>query len=183
MVFDRRGAMRFSAKTFREVECPEPVVGHYFVYVLQCSDMSLYIGCTHNLASRLKHQNERRASSWTAGRLPIRLVYYEILPGLLSARRRERQLKKWERAKKDALIEGELGVLSRVSGAKKQQEAWKHARSAELLGSLRHGDPTWNASSTPTSIQLRLLSPVVLNEFADALVDLRHINIFGQHMP
>ena len=51
---------------------------------------------------------------YTATRLPVELVYKEELPNYLAARQRERQLKGWTRAKKEALVERDLAKLKKL---------------------------------------------------------------------
>ena len=62
---------------FKELECPEPVEGHYFIYILECNDKSFYCGSTINIKNRIKYHNNKKGSLWTSRRLPIKLVYYE----------------------------------------------------------------------------------------------------------
>jgi predicted GIY-YIG superfamily endonuclease len=82
-----------------------------FVYILRCADNSLYIGSTDDIDRRVMTHNDGRASSFTATRRPVVLVYSERYPTRQSAVARERQLKRWTRAKKEALAAGELALL------------------------------------------------------------------------
>jgi predicted GIY-YIG superfamily endonuclease len=86
----------------------------HFDYILRCADNSLYIGETDNLENRVARHREGRGCDFTARRLPVRLVYTEELPDHLTARRRQDQLKRWTRAKKEALISGDLALLKRL---------------------------------------------------------------------
>jgi len=86
----------------------------HFVYVLRCSDNALYIGETADLDRRLEQHRGGSASAFTASRRPVTLVYSESHPTRAIALRRERQLKKWTRAKKEALIAGDLALLKRL---------------------------------------------------------------------
>ncbi|TAK03862.1 GIY-YIG nuclease family protein [Patescibacteria group bacterium] len=88
------------------VECLELVEGRVVVYMLECGDGSYYVGCSENLLRRMEDHRAGRAALWTAKRLPVRLVYYEIHKILLCARRRERQIKGWSRIKKEKLMDG-----------------------------------------------------------------------------
>jgi putative endonuclease len=82
------------------------------VYILLCADDSYYVGITNNLERRLiEHETAYNPESYTAQRLPVKLVYQELVHGPLTAHKRERQIKGWTRAKKDALIKGDLNVL------------------------------------------------------------------------
>jgi putative endonuclease len=75
-----------------------------FVYILECSDKSYYVGSTHNLDERLSRHASGDWALWTAKRLPVKLVYSEICSDDLIARRREAQIKWWTRDKKERLI-------------------------------------------------------------------------------
>jgi len=66
---------------------------------------TLYIGVTSNLRSRIyEHQNKIHLKSFTAKYNLALCVYYEVYTSIEEAIDREKQLKKWSRAKKDALI-------------------------------------------------------------------------------
>ena len=87
----------------------------YHVYILRCSDGSLYVGSTDNLASRIRRHNEGRGARHTVTRRPVRLTYAEPHPDRSSALRREQQLKRWTAAKKEALCRGDLAALHRLA--------------------------------------------------------------------
>ena len=75
------------------------------VYILKCSDDSLYVGCTTDLARRLdQHNHSKRGAHYTKIRRPVVLVYSERLPTLAEARKREAEIKRWRREKKLELI-------------------------------------------------------------------------------
>jgi len=86
-----------------------------YVYILQCSDGSLYVGHTTNIENRLHTHNSGKGTTYTANRRPVKLVYKEFLPNKNDALKRETQLKKWTREKKQALIEGKIGKLKELS--------------------------------------------------------------------
>ena len=85
-----------------------------YVYVLRCADGSLYIGATDNLEARLLKHNEGKASAFTAERRPVVLAYSEQCANRTGALQRERQLKGWTRAKKEALIAGDRELLRKL---------------------------------------------------------------------
>ena len=87
----------------------------WYVYILKCSDDSLYTGHTNNLNERLKRHNNGRGSSHTAARLPVKLLWYEEHKNETAATKREMQIKKWSRAKKLALINGDMQKLKSLS--------------------------------------------------------------------
>lgn len=73
----------------------------YFVYILECTDKSLYVGCTNNLERRLKqHNNSKWGAHYTKIRRPVTLKYREEFKTLKEARRRESEIKGWRKEKK-----------------------------------------------------------------------------------
>ena len=87
----------------------------YHVYILRCDDGSYYIGHTSNLPCRIQAHTAGTAARHTRDHAPVRLVYSEQLATRVAAVRRERQVKGWSRAKKKALIRGDLDILRRLS--------------------------------------------------------------------
>jgi putative endonuclease len=83
------------------------------VYILRCADGALYIGVSEDLASRIARHNQGRGCRFTSVRRPVTLVYSESLPARKEAMARERQIKRWTRAKKEALIAGDIDLLHR----------------------------------------------------------------------
>ena len=86
-----------------------------WVYIVRCSDGSLYVGHTMNLEAREATHNEGRGGKYTARRRPVTIVYSERYDSLEQALAREQQLKRWTRAKKEALISGALCALKTLS--------------------------------------------------------------------
>jgi putative endonuclease len=78
----------------------------YSLYILQSvSRRTLYFGFTKLLISRvLEHRTRKRSNSFSAKYRTWCLVYYEEFGDSAAAFDRERQLKGWSRAKKEALI-------------------------------------------------------------------------------
>ena len=79
-----------------------------FVYILRCSDASYYVGHTNDLRVRLDEHQAGVAANFTACRRPVQMVYAEEHASGTQAERRELQLKRWSRVKKEALIRGQL---------------------------------------------------------------------------
>ena len=100
---------------FPTVPCPAPISGLFWVYILQTADGSLYIGQTNNLPERLCKHRLGLGSKHTHDHGCARLVYCEGLVPLVQAVQRERQLKRWSRSKKEALIRGDLPALKKLS--------------------------------------------------------------------
>ena len=77
----------------------------YSVYIVECVDGSLYVGCTNNLEKRVREHNEsKRGAHYTKIRRPVILKYSQTFKTLKDARSREREIKTWPREKKLALI-------------------------------------------------------------------------------
>src|SRR5258708_17217366 len=73
-------------------EAPPPMPAkRAFVYILRCSDKTLYIGTARDVAARLKQHNARKGAKYTKPRLPVRLVYREGPMSLTKALQREYQ--------------------------------------------------------------------------------------------
>lgn len=78
----------------------------YTVYILKCSDNSLYVGCTNNLYKRVQqHNGSKSGAHYTKLRRPVELAYFESHDTLKTARAREAELKGWKRDKKIVLID------------------------------------------------------------------------------
>lgn len=90
----------------------------WHVYILQCSDNSFYTGHTNNINKRSELHNSGRGSSYTAARLPVRQVWYEEHETEKQAILIEKQIKRWSRAKKEALINGDIKKLKHLSKRK-----------------------------------------------------------------
>jgi len=77
----------------------------HYVYILQCADKSLYVGCTNNLEKRIKqHNNSQWGAHYTKIRRPVKLIYLESFLTLREARQRESEIKGWHREKKLDLV-------------------------------------------------------------------------------
>lgn len=75
------------------------------VYILQCSDGTLYTGSTVDLDKRLhEHNHSKNGAKYTRARRPVRLVYQENCDDISSARSREAEIKRLTRSQKLALI-------------------------------------------------------------------------------
>jgi putative endonuclease len=77
----------------------------YRVYILKCSDGSLYTGCTSDLTRRLAEHMSGKASKYTRSRLPVSLSYAELAADRGSALKREAQIKSLKREGKLQLCE------------------------------------------------------------------------------
>ncbi|MBR6444680.1 MAG: GIY-YIG nuclease family protein [Firmicutes bacterium] len=75
-----------------------------YVYIVECSDGSLYTGWTTDVAKRVEAHNSGKGAKYTRSRRPVKLVHYEEFPTKEKALRREAQIKKLTPAKKRQLF-------------------------------------------------------------------------------
>ena len=86
-----------------------------FMYILECSDRSLYVASTRDLDRRLSQHNEGEGAEYTRHRLLVRLLYSEHYSRIENAFLREKQVRGWGRAKRLALVKGRLDQLAPLS--------------------------------------------------------------------
>ena len=80
-------------------------MGMYYVYILTNRSGTLYVGVTNNLARRLYQHRHKLIPGFTSDYNIDRLVYFECSGDVRAAIAREKQIKRWRREKKMALIE------------------------------------------------------------------------------
>jgi UV DNA damage endonuclease len=78
----------------------------WFVYILRCSDGSLYTGITKDVRRRTEQHNAGTASRYTRSRLPVEVEYQEPRATRSSALKREAEVKAMTRLEKESLITG-----------------------------------------------------------------------------
>lgn len=76
----------------------------YYVYILRCSDGSLYTGISNDPERRLEQHNAGKASKCTRVRRPVEMVFLEEAEDKAAALKREAAIKRLSRAEKDELI-------------------------------------------------------------------------------
>ena len=86
-----------------------------YMYILECSDGSYYTGSTKHLELRVQQHRAGEGANHTAKHLPVKLLYYEEYDRIDHAFYREQQIKKWNRKKKEALINGDVSLLSELA--------------------------------------------------------------------
>ena len=79
-------------------------MSHWFVYIVRCSDQSLYTGIATDVAARIKRHNSGDGAKYTRSRLPVVLVRTEPVASESAARKREAQIKRWSHIKKESLV-------------------------------------------------------------------------------
>lgn len=92
-----------------------------WVYILLCADGTFYVGVTSRLWERLgEHMRGASKDSYTAQRLPVRLVWCTFIDSIVDAIAAEKKLKGWSHAKKQALIDGDFRRLKELSQCKNE---------------------------------------------------------------
>ena len=82
-------------------------MSEWFVYMLRCSDNSLYTGITTDLARRVdEHNGEKSVTRYTRVRQPVELVYHETSESRSTASQREAQIKKLPKVQKEEMLLG-----------------------------------------------------------------------------
>jgi len=84
-------------------------------YILRLSSDSLYLGSTTDLDKRFNEHCTGKGGRTTTLDPPVALVYHEEYPTFGDAREREMQIKRWSRAKKEALVTGDKTSLQRLA--------------------------------------------------------------------
>ncbi len=87
----------------------------FWVYMVECSDGSYYIGHSDDLEKRIEEHNMRITEGYTSTRLPVKLVWSDSFVSRQEALERERQIKGWSRAKKKALIREDWEEISKLA--------------------------------------------------------------------
>ena len=93
-----------------------------WVYILDCSDKSYYVGSTTDLNQRMFDHTTGRHGSYTSSRLPVRLLWSHGFSDIRDAFAFERRIKKWNRAKKEALMRDDFDLLHLLSRSTRMKE-------------------------------------------------------------
>ena len=103
-----------------------------WVYIVECSDGSYYTGATTNLAQRIGQHNVGTFDGYTSSRRPVKLLWSQEFGDVRDAIEAERKLKKWTRAKKEALMRGDFEMLHELSRS-------TYTKTLRLTKSVRSG--------------------------------------------
>ena len=76
----------------------------YYFYLARCADGSLYAGSCVDLQAREDKHNAGKGAKYTRGRLPVQFVHHESFPTRADACRREAEVKRWPKARKEVLV-------------------------------------------------------------------------------
>ncbi len=78
----------------------------YYVYIVRCSDNSLYTGITTDINRRIHEHNEtKKGAKYTKSRRPVSLVYSALIGDRSSAQKEEYRIKKLSKIKKQELVD------------------------------------------------------------------------------
>ena len=103
-----------------ESSVPSKVEGQYnnhmyWVYMIINKGKKLYVGVTKNPNSRVYYHNRKRGAQFTQNNPSFEIVFLEKYSNLVEARKREVQIKKWRRNKKELLIQKyKLGFETKI---------------------------------------------------------------------
>jgi putative endonuclease len=86
-----------------------------WVYILECSDGTYYVGSTTDLERRLWQHNEGLGAEYTRHRRPVQLRWSAAYSRVDEAFAFEKRVQGWSRRKREALMEGRLGDLGWLS--------------------------------------------------------------------
>lgn len=87
----------------------------WYVYMLKCQDDAIYTGVTDDIDRRFKEHTKGKGGHYTNYNRPREVLYKEPFEDILNAEERERQIKRWSKAKKLALIRGDKKRLTNLS--------------------------------------------------------------------
>jgi putative endonuclease len=90
-------------------------------YILRLRSGKFYTGATTDLEQRFKDHLSGNACRTTQLDPPVALIYSEECQTFSDARKREAQIKRWSRAKKEALIAGDFNKLNQLSKPKSEK--------------------------------------------------------------
>ena len=106
------------ARVSKDGACSEMSEGAW-LYILRCADGSYYLGTTRSsLELRIAQHNAGTFGGYTKSRRPVELVFSEWFDRITDAIESERKLKGWSRAKKEALMRGDLASVQQLAKRK-----------------------------------------------------------------
>ena len=76
-----------------------------FLYIVKCRDNSYYTGITSNIERRVWQHNSGIKTSIQKSKRPVKLMYFEKYNNRINAAKREKEIKGWNRKKKEKLID------------------------------------------------------------------------------
>ncbi len=136
----------------------------FWVYILRCADGSYYTGHTDNLEIRISQHEAGECAGYTLTRRPLKLVWHQECTTREEALSAERQIKGWSRKKKEAMMRGDWGEVSRLAQSKSNlqnidKEKSKHTSFIDALLAM----PNQGADSDFERISNDIQSPDVFD--------------------
>ncbi len=83
----------------------EKTDGYWLTYIVECSDGTYYTGISNDIKNRIEKHNTGKGASYTSGRRPVELLYFEKFLTHREAAQRECAIKKLNRQQKKELIQ------------------------------------------------------------------------------
>ena len=115
---------------------------YYYLYIAECSDKSYYTGITNDLANRQEqHNSGGNKKCYTYNKRTIKIVYSEEYTNVWDTIGREKQIKGWSRAKKQALINKNFDSLPELS-KRKTPSATKDNQKSDQITAVGHASRT-----------------------------------------
>ena len=131
----------------------------FYVYLLRCADGSYYCGHTDDIGLRMQ-QHADSETGYTATRKPVTLAWQGEFEKREDALAFEQQIKKWSRAKKEALIAGDWGKISELAKSKiVVPQILSHLKSAlrQAQGELSCEDAIESVGQIPLPVRPELV--------------------------
>ena len=99
----------------------------WYLYIIRCSDCSLYTGITTNVERRLEEHRRggSRGAGYMRGRVPVEVVYSQLLPDRASASRAEYAVKQLPKTRKESLAAGHVTLDQIVKYIEKTMEMYR----------------------------------------------------------
>jgi predicted GIY-YIG superfamily endonuclease len=118
----------------------------FWTYILLCADGLYYTGHTDNLEFRIGQHQSGLIKGFTSSRLPVHLMWSQDFATRYEALDAEMRIKKWSRAKKEALIRGDWETVSHF--AKPPHERFRSPLTSSEVEILRGHAPTMGVSTS-----------------------------------
>ncbi len=79
---------------------------NYFTYIILCGDNKYYVGHSSDVEQRFERHSHKNGAKFTAQNIPVKILWKQKFDTEIEAIRREKQIKGWNRNKKENLIKG-----------------------------------------------------------------------------
>jgi tRNA/rRNA methyltransferase len=130
----------------------------FWAYILHCSDGSYYTGHTDDLERRISQHQSGEVKGYTSTRLPISLVWSQDFGSRIEAIEAEVQVKDWSRAKKQALIQGDWGLVSHFAKPPSRRSSRHDVSTGSTSARGERGVERADSSLTKTPVRIEPVS-------------------------